>query len=121
MKRLILSTLLSMFAFSISAQSLNDVALDKIESNYIRVVSNQDESDIYIDFGTHYNAPRFSNRLADPKLRNVIKNKEGHEVIFASVIDALNFMDNNGYILIETHTIIDNEITMFHYLMKKKK
>jgi len=110
-----------MLSSSIFAQTLNEKDIMDIESKYIRIVSNLDESYIYIDFGTRYNAPRFNNRLADPKLQNIIKDKEGHQIIFASTIDALNFMDEQGYTLMNTQTISDGVRSYFYYVMKKER
>lgn len=109
-----------MLTSPIFAQTLNGKDFVNIESEYIRIVSNQDESDLYIDFGTRYNAPRFNNRLAAPNLRNVIKDKEGHEIIFASTIDALNFMSKQGYALIETQTVSDGSSSILYYIMKEE-
>lgn len=104
----------------VNAQSINEVEISTIDADYIRIISNQDESDIYIDFGSQYNAPRFNSRLAAPELRNIIKDKEGHEIIFASAIDAMNFMHKNDYILIQTQNLVDNKVNSYHYIMKKK-
>ena len=114
MKIILLSALFIMLSSSLFAQTLNGKNLTDIESKYIRIISNQDESHIYIDFGTRYNAPRFNNRLADPNLQNIIRDKEGHEIIFASAIDALNFMNKQGYNLISTQTT-----SLLYYIMKK--
>lgn len=120
MKVFFTTILLLIFFVDAKAQSLNGKPITQVESEYIRIISNEDESDIYVDFGTKYNAPRFNIRLADPTYRNILKNKDGHEVIFASVIDALNFMSNSGYYLVETHTITEKNVSMFHYIMRKK-
>lgn len=120
MKLLLLSILLTILTNSLLAQSLNGKDFIDLESQYIRIVANQDESDIYIDFGTLYNAPRFNNRLAAPELRNVIKDREGHEIIFASTVDALNFMSEVGYTLVGTQQIPNKTEVMLYYIMKKE-
>ena len=120
MKVLLLFVLLFAFISPIFAQTLNGEDFLDLESEYIRIISNQDESDIYIDFGTRYNAPRFNNRLADPSLRNVIKSEEGHEIIFASTIDALNFMNEQGYVLVATQTVSNDANSMHYYIMKEE-
>jgi hypothetical protein len=110
-----------MLSSPIFAQTLNGKDFMDIESEYIRITSNQDESYIYIDFGTRYNAPRFNNRLADPSLRNIIKDEEGHEIIFASTVDALNFMNEQGYTLVSTQTTSDGASSLFYSIMKKER
>ena len=120
MKIFLLNILLLILSSPLFAQTLNGKDFIDIESEYVRIVSNQDESDIYIDFGTRHNAPRFNNRLADPSLRNIIKSKEGHEIIFASTIDALNFMSEQGYTLIITQTISKGTSSLFYYVMKEE-
>lgn len=120
-KQLLLSLLLFLCCLTqANTQSINEIQLSKIDADYIRIVSNQDESDIYIDLGSKYNAPRFNSRLAAPELRNIIKDKEGHEIIFASTIDAMNFMHKNGYTLVQTQNIMDDKVNVYHYIMKKK-
>lgn len=118
MKVILLSILCLLLSGTLFAQTLNGKDFMDIESEYIRILSNPDESDIYIDFGTPYNAPRFNNRLADPSLRNIIKSEEGHEIIFSSTIDALNFMSEHGYTLISTQTITP---ALFSYIMKEDR
>lgn len=121
MKLLLLPVLLLLLTSPLFAQTLNGKDFVDIESEYIRIVSSQDESDIYIDFGTRYNAPRFNNRLADPSLRNVIKNQEGHEIIFASTVDALNFMGEQGYTLVATQSVLDDNRSLLYYVMKEEQ
>lgn len=120
MNVLLLNVLLLLLTSPLLAQSLNGTEFSKIESKYIRIIASQDESDIYVDFGTRYNAPRFNNRLADPSLRNVIKSKEGHEIIFASTIDALNFMSKQGYTLVTTQIVSEDTRSVYYYIMQKE-
>jgi hypothetical protein len=119
MKVILLSALFIMLSSSLFAQSLNGKNFTDVESKYVRIVSNQDESHIYIDFGTRYNAPRFNNRLAAPNLQNIIKDKEGHQIIFSSAIDALIFMNEHGYTLMSSQTISDGTRSLFYYIMEK--
>ena len=119
MKVVLLSFLFVLLSSPIFAQTLNGKDFVDIEPEYVRIISNQDESDIYIDFGTAYNAPRFNIRLADPSLRNIIKSKDGHEIIFASSIDALNFMNEQGYTLVTTQSISDGTHSFLYFFMKK--
>jgi hypothetical protein len=120
MKVLLLNVLLFLLASPLFAQSLNGKDFVHIDAEYIQIISNQDESDIYVDFGTPYNASRFNIRLADPSLRNVIKSAEGHEIIFASIIDALNFIGEQGYALVATQTSSNDSGSMYHYIMKRE-
>ena len=119
MNVILLSILCLLLVGTLFAQTLNGKDFMDIEVEYIRIVSNQDESDIYLDFGTPYNAPRFNNRLADPSLRNIIKSEAGHEIIFSSTIDALNFMSALGYTLVSTQTLSGSTPALFSYIMKE--
>ena len=92
MKKLLLALLILSFSPKLFAQSINDTPFEKIEGDYISIISNQNESDVYIDFGTRYNAPRFNNRLAAPEHRNIIKNKDGVEMICS---DRINRAERN--------------------------
>lgn len=66
---------------------------------------------IKFDFGT-------SNQSISTK-KNVIKDKEGNIVKFTRMIDALNFMRDNGYEYIDTYII--EKYSETHYILKRKK
>lgn len=50
----------------------------------------------------------------------LIKDANGKPVIFNSMIDALNFMSNNGWDYINNYVITYSSGSVYHYLLKKK-
>lgn len=46
---------------------------------------------------------------------------EGKDMIFNSMIDALNFMQRNGWEYVNNYTISSGDNLIYHYLLKKKK
>lgn len=119
MKSILYTLLLCCCSLTVFAQTVNDIDFTDLDLEYVRIVANQDESDVYLDFGNKYNAPRFNNRLAAPDLRNVIKDKKGHEMIFSSIIDALNFMAANGFKLSQTYTIQSEKKVLQCYILEQ--
>lgn len=120
MKKVFLSILCIALVHQLQAQTINDVPFSKLEDNYVKIVGTHDESDVYIDFGSKHNAARFNNRLAAPDQRNIIKSAEGHEMIFSSMVDALNFMDQNGYQFVQAYSISSGSHSLRYYIMKRK-
>jgi hypothetical protein len=68
---------------------------------------------IEIDFG-QFRSVWEDNRLKDPKT--------GDRIIFNSMIDALNFMGNQGWEFVQAYAFaIPNSGNVYHYLLKKQK
>jgi len=77
------------------------VAVNKILSNKV-VIS--------VDYGQSRNV--FS--------RQRIRDKNGKSQIFNSTIDALNFMEKNGWTYVNNYAISTEDNNEAHYLMKRK-
>lgn len=101
------------------AQTINDIPVDELKLTYIKIVATQDEGDIYLDLGTKYNAPRYNNRLANPDQRNVIKDENGHEIIFSSTTDALNFMHQLSFELVNTYPSVRDKATVNNFVLHR--
>ena len=50
-----------------------------------------------------------------------IKDREGKNKVFNSVIDALNFMDNNGWEYMNSYVLTNKDSNEIHYLLRRKK
>lgn len=70
---------------------------------------------INVDFGNKKSL--FKELIGDP-----LKDKEtGKTICFNSIIDALNYMSNEGWLFVNAYTINDkDQSSALHYLMRKK-
>jgi hypothetical protein len=118
MKKLIL-TLMLFFAIQnlTFSQSVNGVQFKDIDVEYVQIVGTKkpftQKVFIEIDFGQENKL--FSNR--DTR----IVDEKGINLIFNSMIDALNFMNKNGYDFVTAYTVTIGDQNVYHYLLKKRK
>lgn len=112
----LISTLLGLFLFSSAyAQSVNDVPLTDIDVEYMQIVGTSkllsQKISIQIDFGQE-------NKLWVAKDTQV-RDADGKQVVFNSMIDALNFMSANGYEFVTAYTLTMGNNNIYHYLLRK--
>ena len=97
------------------SQTVNDVPIKDIDVEYIQIVGTSrfmsNKVSIKIDFGQE-------NSFWSEK-DTKIKDETGKNVIFNSMIDALNFMSKNGYEFVQAYAITVGNQNVYHYLMKK--
>lgn len=85
---------------------------------YIQIVSTSkmlsNKLTINIDFG------QFHKSFSDKE--TMVLDENGKKMVFNSIIDALNFMDKNGYEFINAYDISSsNSHHTYGYLMRRKK
>jgi hypothetical protein len=120
MKNLLTSTLFFIaLGFSNAyAQTVNDVPLKDIDVEYVQIVGTQKllstKVMIQIDFGQR-------TKLFSLGKETILKDEQGKPVDFNSMIDALNFMAQNGFEFVNAYTITVNNQNVYHYVMRKKK
>lgn len=116
MRILILSAVLLVMSSRGYAQTVDNVPLDSIQTQYIQIVGVQKflstKVTVHIEFGQHNKV--FSNK--DTELRD----EEGNRIVFNSMIDALNFMNENGYEFVQAYAITYGSQNVYHYIMRKK-
>lgn len=107
-----LFTLVATFSFG---QTVNGVPLKDIDVEYIQIVGTskllKNDVTIQIDFGQ-------KDKVFSSKDTRVI-DADGKDVVFHSMIDALNFMNENGYMFVTAHAITIGNQNVYHYLLKK--
>lgn len=98
-----------------SAQTVNDVLISDIESEYMEIVGTSrlfsNKVTIQIDFGQE-------NKIFVAKDTQV-KDATGKLMIFNSMIDALNFFAASGYEFQQAYTITIGNQNVYHFLMRK--
>lgn len=99
------------------SQTVNDIPIKEIDVDYIQIVGTSkllsNKVTIEIDFGQENKY--WSNKDTQ------VKDENGKLVVFNSMIDALNFLSNNGYEFVDAYTITVSNQNVYHYLLKKKE
>lgn len=110
--------LISLFFTTLTySQTVNDQPLSEIDVDYVQIVGTSkllsQKLTIEIDFGQE-------NRLF--KSRDTqLKDETGKNLVFNSMIDALNFMSRNGYEFIDAYTLTQGNNNVYHYLLKRQE
>lgn len=116
MRASIITLLLLFIGYFMTAQTINDVPFSEIDAEFIQIVGTKKllsaKVKIDIDFGQ---LNRLLN-LNDTKM----KDADGNQVEFNSIIDALNFMSANGYEYLDSNAITRGNTDIYLCLMKKK-
>jgi hypothetical protein len=116
MKKILLIVITSFFYLSAHAQSVNDVPLKDIDVEYVQIVGTSkllsNKVMIEIDFGQH-------NKIFQTK-DTVLKDKDGRPMVLNSMVDALNFMVENGYEFVQAYAFAAGNQSVYHYLLKRK-
>lgn len=119
MKKILFFALLGLF-FSLKAnsQTVNDIPIKDIDVEYVQIVGTSrilsNKLTIEIDFGQE-------NKLFSSDKDTRVKDINGKNMIFNSMIDALNFMTKNGYEFVQAYAITVSNQNVYYYLLRKKK
>lgn len=117
MKKLALILGLFIGNFSV-AQTVNDVPIKDINVDYVQIIGTgrglSTKMNIRLDFGQETKSFSLKNGLK-------IKDERGISVKFNSMIDALNFMSENGYEFQFAYTSKENDNDALYYILKRKK
>ncbi|WP_310991937.1 hypothetical protein [Aequorivita marina] len=118
MKRFLISTvILSLFALSSGfSQTVNDVPLKDIDVKYIQIVGTSrmmsNKVNIDIDFGQE-------NKFFSSK-ETQVKDENGKQLTFNSMIDALNFFAKYSYEFESAYSLSSGNQSVYHFLLKKE-
>ena len=100
------------------SQTVNDVPIKDIDVEYVEIVGTSrvlsSKLTIEIDFGQE-------NKLFSSDKDTRVKDVNGRNMIFNSMIDALNFMTKNGYEFVQAYAVTKSDQMVYHYLLRKKK
>ena len=117
MKSLLLVLIVGLFSFSSSAQTVNDVPLSEIDVEYVQIVGTgklfKNDVTIQIDFGQ-------KDKVFSTKDTRIL-DANGEDVVLHSMVDALNFMDSNGFEFVTAYAITIGNQNVYHYLLKRKE
>lgn len=103
---------------SINGQTVNGVPIPEIDAEFIEILGTQkllkNVVTISIDFGQRVKAFGGMKQI-------MIKDSEGKNVEFNSMIDALNFFSSNGYKFEQAYAVTIGNQHVYHYLLSKEK
>jgi len=119
MKHFLFSVALTIFfgATNLFSQTVNDIPFKDIDTQYVQIVGTSKlfsaKVTIRIDFGQNLKALQ----VKDAR----IKDKDGKPIVFNSMIDALNFMSENGYDYEDAYVVTVGNQLVYHYLLKRSE
>lgn len=110
---------LAIFIFTVNltfSQTVNDVPLSEIPGKYVQILGTgkmfSTKLNIQLDFGQKDNM--WSSK------EHILKDKDGNKLEFNSMVDALNFMHENGFQFETAYTLTDNNgKSIYHFLLKR--
>ncbi len=116
-KLIVLSAIAACLAFSeVKAQTVNGVRLSEIRAEYIEISEFRrylgEKTFIYLEYGQ---------KIEFARANAVIKDDDGKDLEFNSLIDCVNKLRNYGYELFETYVLKYNEGNPVKYYILKKK
>ena len=117
MKKIIISIAVVLFGITaVNSQTVNEMPIHDIDVTYIQIVGMtrllSNKVNIHIDFGQN---TQFFNDGKETQ----IKDENGKLLKFNSMIDALNFMESNGYNFVQAYALLVDGQKVHHYIMKK--
>lgn len=117
-KQLLFIAICVLFSFGASSQTVNDIPVKDIDVDYVQIVGTSklfsNKLTIEIDFGQE-------NKVFKDKDTRV-KDENGKNMVFNSMVDALNFMTKNGYEFVQAYAFaVGTNQNIYHYLLRKSK
>lgn len=91
---------------------IDDVDISEMDIKYVEIVAvskfMSNKITVRVDYG--------QDALTGQKM----KDRDGKALVFASVVNALNFMDKNGWEFISNYVVTEANQNVYHYLFRKK-
>ena len=115
MKKLLLIAIIGLLSLAPSiAQTINGTPIKDIDVEFIQIVGTSKlmskKVTIEIDFGQF-------NSIWKQKDTQML-DKDGKKLVFNSMIDALNFWNENGYEFIDANAMAVGNVNVYHYLLR---
>lgn len=118
MKKLILSAavLFSAYAVAIAQVSVEGVDINALGIKYCELrgyntSTMSQKVSVVIDYGQEFKAFK----------PQVIRGEDGKPMVFNTMIDALNFMDRNGWEYLNGYIAASGSSSVYNYLLKRKE
>lgn len=118
MKKIFVLLALLAGALSMKAQTVNGILIKDIDSDYMQIVGTakfmSTKLSILLDFGQN-------TKLFSGGKETIVKDENGKNMEFNSMVDALNFFSKHGYEFASAYVVTVGNQNVYHYLLKKKK
>jgi hypothetical protein len=115
MKKLIAALALGMFSFSGNAQVIVDgVDINKMDLHYVELVGQTrfislTKIKVFVDYGQELSWRQ-----------QTIEDNSGERASFNSMVEALNFMHENGWEFVSNYHINNDGSLMYHYILQRQ-
>lgn len=117
-KAFLTGALVCSFLTALQAQTVAGVPVKDLSVDFVQIVGTSrpfsNKLTVEIDFGQE-------NKLFSSDKDTRIKEANGRNKVFNSIIDALNFMSANGYDFVQAFAFVKDNLSVTHYLLKNKK
>ncbi|RDC63760.1 hypothetical protein [Adhaeribacter pallidiroseus] len=101
------------------AQSVDGITLKDLDVEYVEIVGKDKVLSNQQTIGLDYGQVKSTSSL-NPYRDTKIKDANGNEIKFKYMIEALNFMTKNGFEFVPAYTSVEEDRSIYHYLLKKK-
>ncbi len=113
MKKLVLAAMLAMFSLVGNSQVIvEEVNINDLDIQYVELVGRGKalslKMKIIVDYGQEFS---FKSQA--------IRSASGQKAAFNSMIDALNFMEANGWDFVSNYVVVSDASTTTRYILKK--
>jgi len=100
------------------SQTVNDIPIKDIDVEFVQIVGTSkllsSQVTIQIDFGQR-------TKLFTSYKETVIRDEQGKPLVLNSMVDALNFMSQNGYDFVNAYALTIGNSNVYHFLLQKRK
>jgi hypothetical protein len=115
MKKLFFLAAFAFIGFNANSQVIvNDVNINELDVKYVELVGrskiNPTKIKVIVDYGQPFS---FKSQA--------VRGAAGEKAAFNSMIDALNFMDANGWDFVSNYVIMSNGEVTTRYILQKRK
>lgn len=114
MKRTIAALALGLMTFGTNAQvEVDGINVNELDIEYLELIGQGKalslKIKVFVDYGQDFSWKQ-----------QTIRDAEGKSASFNSMVDALNFMDANGWEYVNNYQIESNGLLTYKYLLRKK-
>lgn len=106
---------LAVSSTAFSQLNVDGVEIGSLDIKFVEIVAAakfmSQKVTVQVDYGQKYKMGQLQK----------IKGIDGKNKVFMSVVDALNYMDKNGWDFVTNYVVTEQNQNVYHYLFKKKE
>ena len=116
MKKFIILIISVLFFWNLNAQTVNDIPIKDLDVDYVTIVGKTrtitNKITVELDFGQE-------DKILSSNKSHLIADATGKTIKFNSMMDALNFLSQNGFSFVQAYVFTEENENVFHYILKK--